>query len=291
MSNVNAEKLHYSLQKLIRKNKKKAQQKKQTRMTEETPTYYMPQAQAYYQPGSNWVPQTLAEQYQLETLYRQQLHAEDDDASASSFYTSAIAAEAYHSGNIGTIQNVQQLVQENQKRQHIEMQYLTEIEARCRALMKEQQKQYNQNPVDLNTMKLLEKSTRTLWVSKISELITDKRAEEYCKLYGEVLGVNIVEDEGKRCGFIEFAEADGVQKFLQTSNLMMCGERIVCKPANVTKAAVSPGNAAGYVTEGSTTLSPLFQQMLETVNSRHVRQKVEEAKPKTMSDYFPNLPE
>ena len=73
-------------------------------------------------------------------------------------------------------------------------------EARCRALLKEQQKQYNASPVDLNTMKLLEKSTRTLWVSKISELITEKRAEEYCKLYGDVLGVNIVEDEGKRCG-------------------------------------------------------------------------------------------
>jgi len=171
------------------------------------------------------------------------------------------------------------------------MQYLTEIEARCRALLKEQLKQYNASPVDLNTMKLLEKSTRTLWVSKISELISEKRAEEYCKLYGDVLGVNIVEDEGKRCGFIEFAEADGVQKFLQTSNLMMCGERIVCKPANVTKAAVGPGTAAGYVTDGSTTLSPLFQQMLETVNSRHESLKKEETKPKTMSDYFPNLPE
>jgi len=288
---MNAEKLHHSLQKLIRKNKKKAQKKKQVQKAVETPTYYMPQAQMFYQQRSSFVPQTLAEQYQMETLYRQQLHAEDDDGAASSLYTGAIANQAYATGNISQIQSVQHLVAENEKRQHIEMQYLTEIEARCRALLKEQLKQYNASPVDLNTMKLLEKSTRTLWVSKISELITEKRAEEYCKLYGDVLGVNIVEDEGKRCGFIEFAEADGVQKFLQTSNLMMCGERIVCKPANVTKAAVAPGIAAGYVTDGSTTLSPLFQQMLETVNSRHESQKKEETKPKTMSDYFPNLPE
>merc|ERR1719499_1514459 len=150
-----------------------------------------------YQPGARqaFVPQTLAEQYQLETMYRQQLHADDEDGSSQSFLTSAIAAEAYQSGNIAAVQNVQALVEENQKRQHIEMQYLTEIEARCRALMKEQQRAYNSNPVDLQTMKLLEKSTRTLWVSKISELITEQRARDYCKLYGDVLRVNIVEDD------------------------------------------------------------------------------------------------
>lgn len=286
-----AERLHNSLQKLIRKNKKKAAKKKQTRPpVAETPTYYLPQAQMVYQTGNSFVPQTMAEQYQMQTLYRQQLHAEDDDGSAQSFLTSAIAAEAYQSGNIAAVQNVQQLVEENQKLRHIEMQYLTEIEARCRALMKEQQRQMNERPIDLNTMKLLEKSTRTLWVSKISELITNSRAEEYCKMYGDILGVNIVEDDGKRCGFIEFAEASGVQKFLQTSNLMMCGERIVCKPANVTKAAVAPGIAAGYVTEGTTTLSPLFQEMLDTVNSRHAIEKKSE-QPKSMADYFPNLPE
>merc|ERR1719499_736021 len=246
-----------------------------------------------YQPGARqaFVPQTLAEQYQLETMYRQQLHADDEDGSSQSFLTSAIAAEAYQSGNIAAVQNVQALVEENQKRQHIEMQYLTEIEARCRALIKEQQKNYIEAPIDLNTMKLLEKSTRTLWVSKISELITDKRAEEYCKLYGDVLGVNIVEDDGKRCGFIEFAEADGVQKFLQTSNLMMCGERIVCKPANVTKAAVNPGVNAGYVNDQTNSLTPMFQTMLDTVNSRHAQQKKKMDKPKTMNDYFPDLPE
>jgi len=83
---MNAEKLHNSLQKLIRKNKKKAQKKKQITLHQavETPTYYMPQAQMFYQQRSSFVPQTLAEQYQMETLYRQQLHAEDDDSAASS---------------------------------------------------------------------------------------------------------------------------------------------------------------------------------------------------------------
>merc|ERR550534_2054569 len=38
-----------------------------------------------FQTRTNFVPQTMAEQYQMETLYRQQLHAEDDDGSAQSF--------------------------------------------------------------------------------------------------------------------------------------------------------------------------------------------------------------
>jgi len=294
MSGVNAESLHMKLQKLIRKNKKKSAKKRTARVqaVDETPTYYLPEAQFVYQQQSNFVPQTLEQQYQMNTLYRKQLHAEDDDTSATQLYSSAIQ-QAHSTGNIRAVQNVQQLVEENQKRRHIEMQYMAEIEARCRALMKAQQLQYTASPVDLTTMKLLEKSTRTLWVSKISELINEKRAEEYCSLYGKVLGVNIVEDEGKRCGFIEFAQADGVKKFLQTSNLMMCGERIVCKPANVTKAAVSPGIAASYVVEGSTTLSPLFQEMLDNVNARHdqLTGPDEPGKKMSMTDYFPNLPE
>merc|ERR1719210_1559802 len=136
----------------------------------------------------------------MNQLYRQQLLAEEEsyDAETSSMYGYGAAPQTSYG-------SVARMVEDNQRKQHIEMQYLTEIEARCRALMKEQQKQYNPNPVDLATMKLLEKSTRTLWVSKISEMITEKRMEEYCKLYGDVLGVNIVEDDGKRCGFIEFA--------------------------------------------------------------------------------------
>ena len=44
-----------------------------------------------------------------------------------SLSTGAIANQAYATGNISQIQSVQHLVAENEKRQHIEMQYLTEI--------------------------------------------------------------------------------------------------------------------------------------------------------------------
>jgi len=295
---INHEKLHNNLQKLIAKNKKKAQKRKRAQLNKpiETPTYFIPHQQYAFSTMPH-IPQTLAEQYQVNQIYRQQLMAEDED---TGFATADTVYNAYtqqqdqpvsFAGGYGNVPDVQALVEENQKRQHIEMQYLTEIEARCRALMKEQQKAFNQNPIDLQTMKLLEKSTRTLWVSKISELITEQRARDYCKLYGDVLRVNIVEDDGKRCGFIEFATSDGVQKFLQTSNLMMCGERIVCKPANVTKAAVNPGVSAGYVNDQTNSLTPMFQSMLDTVNSRHALQKKKDDKPKTMNDYFPDLPE
>ena len=52
----------------------------------------------------------------------------------------------------------------------------------CHALMKEQKKHYIQFSLEFPEMKLLEKSTRTLWIGNLSEWITENQVKEAAKL-------------------------------------------------------------------------------------------------------------
>jgi RNA recognition motif-containing protein len=177
--------------------------------------------------------------------------------------------------------------------------------ARCHALMKEQKKHYIQFHLEFPEMKLLEKSTRTLWIGNLSEWITENQVKEAAKLYGHVMSINIVrtgvtEDARgyKRCfGFIEFSQRKTVEIFLTTSNLMLCGEKITSRPGNVPSQIQQKCLDAGYIFETSNQCTPLFEMMLDTVDARFSSGEAltdspeGDAKPKTVAEYFPNLPE
>jgi len=262
---------------------------------------------------SQYQIQTLGQQYQMQTQYRQQLEQQARDAydmNKLSYMPGAppnndnyaILGSVY--GRTGQSQD--EIIEEERKK----LRHQQQIELRVKLLMEEQKKRYlkhDESILDIREMKALEKATRTMWIGNLSEMIQEFHVKENCKLYGDVISVNILrtgvqEDSRgfKKCfGFVEFAKRNTIEIFMKTSNLMLCGEKILCRPGNVPAQIAHLCVAAGYVFERTNQVTPVFEFMLESVEKK-MRVKIEppeKPKPKTIKDkdffdtYFPDIPD
>lgn len=170
-------------------------------------------------------------------------------------------------------------------------------ENRVVELLKIQKRKMVDCPLDSREMQMLEKSTRTMWIGKLSEFVQERQIEFDASLYGHVMSVNIVREGDcgfiKCFGFIEFSERKCIERFMKTSNHVLAGEKISCRPGKVPSVIQSNAIAAGYVNKDTVVFTPSFEFMLEIadkiINHEHKDRK-EIQKPKTISEYFPLLP-
>jgi len=175
--------------------------------------------------------------------------------------------------------------------------YKRDHENRVIELLKIQKNKMVDHPLDPREMEMLEKSTRTMWIGKLSEFVQERQIECDASLYGHVMSVNVVREGDcgfiKCFGFIEFSERKCIEYFINKSNHILAGEKVSCRPGKVPSSIQSSSIAAGYVNENTLLFTPSFELMLKIANKslgKNTDCTPKIGKAKTISEYFPLLP-
>lgn len=332
----NSESLHLSLSKLIHKIKKDKSRytsnKNRTKsqpgtfpkehvsdtgmIPEQFPTQaYIPMSQDYA--ISHYQVQTLGQQHQLNRAYRSQM------ASLTTAHDSNLSYNDPYINPANFLQNptnfvhdpyVQNLVMNSSRVQPKTKDFTTitkhqgysiterarnakDHEDRVNLLLKIQKRKLIDHPLDLREMQMLEKSTRTMWIGKLSEFVQEPQIEIDASQYGQVMSVNIVR-EGERgftkCfGFVEFCDRQCIERFMKTSNHCLGGDKISCRPGKVPSLIQPNAIASGYVNKETLAFTPMFELMLENTDKTILEKRKDREeihRPKTMGEYFPLLP-